>query len=187
MSAVDTREAILAIARSMVQSNGYSALSFRDIAAAVGVKSASVHYHFPSKGDLGSELARRYAAEMEAYLAEVLADSGDVATFMAKYVEVFRKALVNGNRMCMWGMMAAERDELPAQTQTEVERFTDVNVAWLTKALALKGGVSAEGRESRALAIFSAVEGAQLVARGRGDVAVYDRTIAALRASGLIP
>jgi TetR/AcrR family transcriptional regulator, transcriptional repressor for nem operon len=41
--------------------------------------------------------------------------------------------------------------------------------------------------EQRALAIFAAVEGAQLVARGRGDIAVYDQAIEAYRAAGLLP
>ena len=65
--------------------------------------------------------------------------------------------------------------------------FTDANVEWLARALALKGGGPAGTREARALAIFAAVEGAQLVARSRGDVAAYDATIATMRASGLIP
>ncbi|WP_456967577.1 TetR/AcrR family transcriptional regulator [Luteibacter sp. HA06] len=101
MNAPDTRQSILSTARKMVQSRGYSALSFRDIAAAVGVKSASVHYHFPTKGSLGSELAREYTEELGGYLAEVLDASTTAAAFMTKYVGVFRAALLNENRMCM--------------------------------------------------------------------------------------
>lgn len=188
MNVTDTRQTILSVARKMVQSHGYSALSFRDVASAVGVKSASVHYHFPTKGSLGSELAKGYTEEMAAYLEDVLAESTDARAFMTKYIEVFRNALVNGNRMCMCGVMAAERDELPVEVQVEVEHFSDVNVAWLTKALALEpGNVSEPMRMTRALAIFAAVEGAQLVARGRGNVAVYDEAITAMRVVGLIP
>jgi TetR/AcrR family transcriptional repressor of nem operon len=188
MNSPDTRQTILSIARKMVQSRGYSALSFRDVAASVGVKSASVHYHFPTKGSLGSELARGYTDEMAAYLAEVLDASVDAAAFMTKYVGVFRAALVNENRMCMCGVMAAERDELPVEVQAEVQRFSEVNVEWLVRALERDdASVSAKVRQGRALAIFAGVEGAQLVARSRGDVAVYDQAISAMRAAGLIP
>jgi len=188
MSSPDTRQTILSVARKMVQSRGYSALSFRDIAASVGVKSASVHYHFPTKGSLGSALAREYTDEMATYLAGVLETSKDAAGFMTKYIDVFRGALVNENRMCMCGVMAAERDELPEEVQAEVERFSDTNVAWLAKALERDGSkVSAKVRQGRALAIFAGVEGAQLVARSRGSVAVYDQAIAAMRVAGLIP
>ena len=188
MSAPDTRQSILAVARKMVQSRGYSALSFRDVAAAVGVKSASVHYHFPTKGSLGSELAREYTDEMEAYLAEALDTSKNAAGFMSKYIAVFRAALLNENRMCMCGVMAAERDELPEEVQAEVQRFSEVNVMWLAKALERDDAkASAKVRQARALAIFAGVEGAQLVARSRGDVGVYDQAIAAMRVAGLIP
>ncbi|PTR33907.1 TetR family transcriptional regulator [Luteibacter sp. OK325] len=188
MTSPDTRQTILSVARKMVQSRGFSALSFRDIAASVGVKSASVHYHFPTKGSLGSELARGYTDEMAAYLAEALDENADTAAFMTKYVGVFRAALVNDNRMCMCGVMAAERDELPAEVQAEVERFSEVNVEWLAKALERHdASVPVAARKARALAIFAAVEGAQLIARSRSDVGVYDQAIGAMRVAGLIP
>ncbi|WP_345191535.1 TetR/AcrR family transcriptional regulator, partial [Gluconacetobacter tumulicola] len=53
----------------------YNVLSFREIAKAVGIKNASMHYHFPTKGDLGAALARRYTEDGEAYLADLLATS----------------------------------------------------------------------------------------------------------------
>lgn len=188
MSSPDTRQTILDVARKMVQSRGYSSLSFRDVATSVGVKSASVHYHFPTKGSLGSELAKGYADEMAAYLAQVLDESTNAASFITKYVDVFRAALVNGNRMCMYGSMAAERDGLPVEVQGEVERFAAVNVEGLEKMLEREdASVPAEVRQARALAIFAAVEGAQLVARSHGDVGVYDRAIGAMRVGGLIP
>ncbi len=59
----DTRETIMRAARAAVQAHGYNALSFRELAKEVGIKSASVHYHFPTKGDLAAALARRYADE----------------------------------------------------------------------------------------------------------------------------
>ena len=40
----DMREAVMAAARATVQAHGYNALSFRDLAKGVGIKSASVHY-----------------------------------------------------------------------------------------------------------------------------------------------
>lgn len=56
----DMHEALMAAAKATVQARGYNALSFRELAKEVGIKSASVHYHFPTKGDLGAALARRH-------------------------------------------------------------------------------------------------------------------------------
>lgn len=185
MNQMDTREAILAVARAMVQAKGYSSLSFRDIAAAVGVKSSSVHYHFPTKGALGAELARRYTAEMAGYLGSLMDEETDLSTFMSRYIDVFRGALANENRMCMCGIMAAERGELPPEVSDEVERFSETNVEWLARAL--QRGAPGTDPTPRALAIYAAVEGAQLVARGFGDIGRYDRIVEAYRSSGLIP
>lgn len=178
----------MAAARAMAQAHGYNALSFRELAKEVGIKSASIHYHFPTKGDLGVALARSYADEAAAYFDELLAGSGDLAACIKSYTNVFRSALVNDNRMCLCGIMAAEHHDLPPEVRVEVDRFTDVNVRWLVELLSRqKTGVTKKSIQQKALAIFAAIEGAQLVARGRGDVAVFDEIIKAYRAAGILP
>jgi TetR/AcrR family transcriptional regulator, transcriptional repressor for nem operon len=49
------------------------------------------------------------------------------------------------------------------------------------------GAATAQQNRHRARAIFAAVRGAQLVARSRGDVSVYEEIVATYRGSGLIP
>src|SRR5215813_13605173 len=56
----NTRLAILKRAERYLQSSGYASFSFRRIAEDLGIKSASVHYHFASKEDLGVELLQSY-------------------------------------------------------------------------------------------------------------------------------
>jgi len=178
----------MAVARKMVQTRGYNGLSFRELAKEVGIKSASIHYHFPTKGDLGAALAKRYTEDGQTYLNNLRQDSNDLNLWITGYTDVFRMALVNDNRMCLCGIMAAEYDDLPPEVRTEVDGFTDLNVRWLTEVLeACRPKLNLETRGNRALAIYAAVEGAQLIARGRGDIGVYDKTIEAYRAAGLIP
>ena len=175
------------VARSMVQARGYNALSFREIAKELGVKSAAIHYYFPTKGDLGAALARGYTEQGQNYLEE-LASLTHLGDRMAGYVSIFRQALKDDNRMCLCGIMAAEQHDLPQEVRIEVDRFTDLNVAWLSDQLRdVQPDASDGDREERALSIFAAIEGAQLVARGRGDISVYDRAISSYRAAGLIP
>lgn len=182
----DTREAIMQAARPMVQARGYNALSFRDLAAAVGVKSASVHYHFPTKGDLAAALARRYTDDLVIHLDHLSATQPDTVARILDYAGVFRATLTRQNRMCLCGMLSAEHDDLPTEVRTEVERFTQANVRWLASVLSPDAS-GTDAVQARALAIFAAIEGAQLVARSRGDVAVFDATVNAYRQAGLIP
>lgn len=187
-SKADTKQRIMDAAQLTVQALGYNALSFRDLAAEVGVKSSSVHYHFPTKGDLGAALARRYTDAAEAYLDEVLASGQDGASCARQFTAAFRAALENDNRMCLCGIMNAEHEALPPEVRVEVERFTTVCVAWWTALLARDDPEATPAAlQQRALAIFSAIAGAQLVARGRGDIAVFDNSVAAYRLAGLLP
>ncbi len=47
---IETKEKIMNAARLTVQDRGYAGLSFRELAKEVGIKSASIHYYFPTKG-----------------------------------------------------------------------------------------------------------------------------------------
>ncbi|MFF0924372.1 MULTISPECIES: TetR/AcrR family transcriptional regulator [Rhizobium] len=184
----DMREMVMSAAKATVQAHGYNALSFRELAKEVGIKSASVHYHFPTKGDLAAALARRYTEEGSAFLAELLATSEEATWCMDRYAEIFRAALANDNRMCLCGIMSAELDDLPMEVRTEVAKFAAMNVGWLTKVLLrARPLASDQDLQEHAMAIFAAIEGAQLVARGCRDIGVYDRSIRAYRTTGLIP
>lgn len=185
--ASNAREDILAAAKRMAQAHGYSGLNFRDLAQDVGIKSASIHYHFPTKADLGAAVAQRYWEDTAATLDAMWADTPDPVRCLARYPEVFRKALATGNRMCLCSYMAAEYDDLPEAVKTQVQTFTDVNVAWLAKLLVAGALVRAEDGEDRARAIFAAIAGAQLVARSRSDIALYDALVGSYRAAGLLP
>ena len=84
--------------------------------------------------------------------------------------------------------MAAEHHDLPEEVKVEVQRFMDINVEWLTRLLSLDAGrKDKKANKARAMAIFAAIEGAQLIARGRSDIRVFDETLRAYRTHGLIP
>jgi TetR/AcrR family transcriptional repressor of nem operon len=185
----DTRQRIMTAARLTVQDRGYGGLSFRELAKDVGIKSASIHHYFPTKGELGGALAERYTSDFAEYLDGLLAEGLDQETCIRKYTEVFRNTLLNENRMCLGGIMAAEHKELPVEVRAEVVKFSEMNVRWLIKVLSLgkSARVVTKATQRRALAIFAAIEGAQLVARSRGDVSAYDEIVEAYRAAGLLP
>jgi len=183
----NAREAILAAARRTAQVHGYSGLNFRDLAAEVGIKGASIYYHFPSKADLGAAVARRYWEDTAAVLDAMLVDTPEPLQCLRRYPEIFRLSLESENRLCLASFMAAEYEDLPDAVKTEVQAFADVNVAWLSKVLVAAGVVAAKESTPRARAIFAAVAGAQLMARSRADLSLYDATIDSYRAAGLLP
>jgi TetR/AcrR family transcriptional repressor of nem operon len=153
----------------------------------VGIKAASIYHYFPSKADLGAAVARRYWEDSAATLESLSAESSDPIPALRRYSETFRKALENDNRMCLCSYMAAEYDDLPEAVKKEVQTFNDVNVSWLTKVLSDASVVDPDESEPRARAIFAAIAGAQLVARSRSDISLYDALIDTYRVAGLLP
>ena len=184
---LSSKEAILAAARRTAQAHGYSGLNFRDLADEVGIKAASIYHHFPSKADLGAAVARRYWEDTASGLEAMVAETRDPVRCLRQYPEVFRKALATGNRMCLCSFMAAEYDDLPEAVKKEVQTFADVNVAWLSRMLSAAAVVNSGESEQRARAIFAAVAGAQLMARSRSDISLYDALIDSYRVAGLLP
>jgi TetR/AcrR family transcriptional repressor of nem operon len=171
----------------MAQAHGYGGLNLRTLAEDVGIKAASLYHHFPSKADLATAVARRYWEDAAAVLEALTAKTPDPAERLRKYPGTFRKALENDNRMCLCSYMTAEHDDLPEGVQKEIQSFNEVNIAWLAKTLVEADVVGAKDAKKRAHAIFAAVAGAQLMARGRSDVKVYDALIKHYQAAGLLP
>src|SRR5260370_10442546 len=66
----DVKTAIMDAAERRMQLGGFGGFSFREIAADVGIKSSSVHYHFPTKEDLAAAVIRRWAAETSEFIYE---------------------------------------------------------------------------------------------------------------------
>ena len=165
---------ILQVAEAMVREGGYNNFSFRDIAKAVGIKSSSVHYHFPTKADLGAALARSYADKFMEQLGDpkqlILGGQDPIG----KYVEAFRKALLKDRRMCLCGLLGAEIDGLPSEVVKETRAFFERNIEWLIKAYQLKG--FKKQARSKAVQTLSILEGAMMISKVLGNAEAFEQS-----------
>lgn len=180
-------ERILEAATKIAQAHGYSGLNMRDLAEQVGVKAASIYHHFDGKTDLAAAIARRYWQSSEARLRNLTAEFSAPRDRLRAYPQTFRMSLESENRICLSSYMGAEYDDLPAPVIAEVQQFTEVNVTWLAETLVdAKIADSGEALD-RARAIYAAIAGAQLLARSRADVGLFDQAIESYRTVGLLP
>jgi TetR/AcrR family transcriptional regulator, transcriptional repressor for nem operon len=174
---VHTSQQILDIAQRLVQTRGFNAFSYADIARVLSVSKASLHYHFASKAELGVKLIKRYEDGMERTLSEIDANGGGAAAKLRRYVDIYAKVLAD-ERMCLCGMLAAEFATLPKAMQAALESFFQLNERWLI-------GVLNEGRASGVLGfegpaaeaskfIVDSLEGSMLMARSHGGMARFD-------------
>ena len=185
----DTAQRVLDIAARLVQTRGFNGFSYADIAAELDVTKATLHYHFPTKAELGRALIARYGHDFAALLAEIdgNAESGEHAKLQL-YVKIYADVL-GQDRMCMCGMLAAEYATLPEAMQRELQRYFDINEGWLARVLD-------RGRRRRELSfsgspldqgrlLVGALEGAMMLARSYADASRFrsatDRLLAQLQ------
>lgn len=167
----DTSLQILDTAQMLVQTRGYNAFSYADIAAALHITKASLHYHFPSKAELGHSLITRYEDGFRKMLLAIDEREPSASGRLRDYVGIYAKVLAD-QRMCLCGMLAASFETLPKPMQSALDHFFDLNEQWLEKILdqgRRDGSLRFEG-PSRDMAQFlvASLEGAMMLARSHG-------------------
>ena len=167
---MDVRDAILDSAEKRMRQGGFHACSFREIAGDVGVKSASVHYHFETKAHLGAALVARYEARVLALIGNPDDERNLVAKLEAMRL-AFRGGLTRGDGMCLCGVLATESRGLPLAVWTATRHYFESCNIWLSRAFAC-GGVAAP--ERRALQATALLQGAMLQAVALADVTAFD-------------
>ncbi len=166
-----TDAAILDVAERLVQTRGFNGFSYADIAQELSVTKASLHYHFPSKADLGRALIDRYSVRFAESLDLIYATARGPGDALRSYAGLYADVMAE-HRMCLCGMLAAEYETLPEPMRDAIVRFFAVNEEWLAKILGRgrrEGSLAFSGTPREAArGILGGLEGAMLVARARG-------------------
>src|SRR5689334_19966743 len=80
-----TADQILDLAENLIQTRGYTGSSYQDISAQLGIRKASIHYHFASKTALGIAVLQRYVARFDAALQKIAADPAQASKKMLDF------------------------------------------------------------------------------------------------------
>ncbi len=168
---MDSASQILDIAERRMRKAGFNAVSYRDIAAEMNLKSASLHYHFPKKEDLGVALVQRYSERFEAL---VEADTADLETPQEKitvFVRSYRNAFEEDGLVCLCAVLGAEAPGLPDPVASEVKQFFERMIDWLT---AQYEDLSFAAPRAQAQSAISLLQGAMIVSSATGDEAIFE-------------
>ncbi|MEO0488826.1 MAG: TetR/AcrR family transcriptional regulator [Cyanobacteria bacterium J06635_15] len=168
----NTAQQILDVAQDMVRNRGYSAFSYADISKQVGIRKASIHYHFPAKDELVRELVKRYRAGMARACDRIAKSTASLDQQMIQFAHLYRDSLAH-NQICLCAMLAADFAVLPQPVQDEIKIFFQETEAWLTNLL--QQGCDAQlwdcqpsvGQEAKG--VIAMLQGAQLLARSSAD------------------
>ena len=123
--AVTTREQLLTVAADLLQRVGYASFSFRDLAEAVGIRAASVHYHFPTKADLGVALVDWFRAQNDPQMAALCQAYPNVRDRLLALAEQVAEHTCTNGKSCPINLLLSEFSVLPENLQIKVRAWVD--------------------------------------------------------------
>ena len=173
----ETRVEILDLAENFLRDRGFNAFSYADISAALKIKNAAVHYHFPGKADLGVAVIQRARERFAGWAGDRRALSCTPPEKLEAFFRRYLRFLKDGQQVCLGGALQTDFKTLPAMMQIETKKFASDILAWLEQVLV-------EGQEKRvfsfpgkakdqAILILSSLQGALQMTRAVGPSCLH--------------
>ncbi|MFY0664507.1 MAG: TetR/AcrR family transcriptional regulator [Natronospirillum sp.] len=167
-----TAEQILDVTQALLSEKGFNGFSFREVALAVGIKSASVHYHFPTKEDLVIAVLKRYSERFLSAFAYADAHCSSADEKLQFFVNMYRTELKQNQRLPMCIMLASDIAVLPENVVLGLRIFYQQNLAWL--AALVSGEADAE---AQAAGWLSSLNGALVGTRVVDDAQFFENAV----------
>lgn len=181
----DTRSALMDVAEQVVCARGHDGFSYADLSDAIGIRKASIHYHFPAKADLMAAVMERYKERIEEALQDVDEANQRSSDRLQSFLRIYRDALQGGATTCLCVALAVGQESLSTGSRSQIKQFRKMVTKWLSRTFQLAevdGSVDSVGDfEEEAAAALALVEGAQLGARFEGDPARFDLAVSKFR------
>ncbi len=176
---------LLDIAERVARERGYNGFSYADLAEEIGIRKASIHYHFPKKEDLAFALMTRYRTEFFNHLKTIKSKNRTGRDRLLAYIKLYRSALSGCNTLCLCVAFSSSPDSLSDKVLSEIKKFYKDNKRWLEEIFQLgyEDGTIENVANARkeAAACLAIVEGAQLIARSSKQISDFDNATAHLK------
>ncbi len=170
---IDTKSKILDAAEALIQVNGFNGFSYLDLADEIGIKTASIHYHYKTKDDLAAALIQRISELHGLGLAEIKRNINAPKDRLIAVLEIF-KSYVPEKKFCLCGMMAIEMYSVSPKVRDLLISYFDKFQTWLAEQFE---ELNVNEPKQQALSFVSLLEGAVLLARLRNDPKVVTNTM----------
>lgn len=173
----NTREQILDIAETLLQELGYNAFSYQNISSELGLKNAAIHYHFPSKSDLGNAIIERFIARFITWRDQHTRKGTDPVSLINGYFAITANFVRNGGKVCPMGVLETEFNAISENMQNSLRQFDSLIRSFVSDALEKgrqQGLLHFDGKaEDKGLVITASLQGGLQIARVAGPRAFF--------------
>lgn len=127
-----TRDSIIILADNLIRAKGYNAFSFNDLAREIGIKTASIHYHFPTKSDLGVAIIKEHVSRFEKLRKEL--QDKDPIKKLEGFFSIYTK-IQSEDKVCLVGSLATDLHTVDVTVQKELKAMATMILEWVTEIL----------------------------------------------------
>ena len=181
----DRKTALLDSAEQLARERGFDAFSYADLAADVGIRTASIHYHFPSKADLSVAMMRRYHERFEQICAEIDAQNATGGARLAALINCYRLAHKDATQVCLCVTFSISKESLSSDVVSQMVAFRAMMRNWIASVFAAgkQDETIADVRDEadEAASTLCLLEGAQLSARAQNEPLAFDQAVEIVR------
>ncbi|WP_185965055.1 TetR/AcrR family transcriptional regulator [Glacieibacterium frigidum] len=153
--------------------DGYAGASVRDLAAATGLRSASLYHRFPAKSDMAIAAVQRAGEDFAAQVVVPLTNEDRPADRLAASAEGLRRFYAGGDLSCLLAVLALS--DAPPAVEAEIaallQAWRDALAATLSRFGMVDPVAEAEDR-------IAAIHGALVVRQGGLGARAFARAAA---------
>ena len=172
------REQLLDAAEKMVQERGLNAVSFQQLADAVGLSKSSVFHHFSNKEALAKALVDRCQTKYGVAYAAVIDSEAPAPEKLQAIADIFEEGL-RCDRLCLLASIGNSVATLPDGVQLDLKAAATAAIERYARVFEqgrADGSLTYEGEPMDAATAFLAMlEGLQILARARRDLDSFGR------------
>jgi AcrR family transcriptional regulator len=129
---MSTRAGIIQLGDQLIRDKGFNAFSFYDISRELKIKNASIHYHFPTKTDLGVAVLKSHQAKLHLLIESTASKSPLIR--LNSFLSIYSTINSEG-RVCLVGSLATDLHSIDAKIGKELKQFANEILEWVTSIL----------------------------------------------------
>ena len=180
----ETQTRLLDLGEALMCQRGFDGFSYADIASEAGIRKASIHYHFPTKQDLGAAVLERYNKRLQRQLSDIARASRTGGQALTAVIDLYRPQAVSAARLCLCVALTGDSHSISEPMQQALHRSNE-QVVHAIEEMLLAGrrdrSISVGGDpHQEACSILATLQGAQMMARAANDPTMFDQAIAIL-------
>lgn len=181
----DTRKQALQLGNHYLLSLGYNGFSFQTIADELGIKKASLHYHFASKEDFGLALIAEHDRHFKIFTEKVQNLSSTQK--LDRLIKIFSTIAKDNKKICPLGVFCTDFNTLSDGMCKSLAVFYKRQRKWLIETL--RTGVKAREFKKNldvdlaADLFMSTVQGGLQIARLHGGASAFRKNLKGLAKS----